>query len=190
MQVGTVGTTLQDFGKGPIHIPHVPSGNFLTVEPCHHLQGVRCTGMPGLGLAAPGFQFIRGNQIGPQGCCKIFAFGGPQAEEHFLHLQGSSTPIVHNRVAGNAGIGIVGWDIAGFAAHHHGHFQLKVQLPEMVRHASHRARPAHRLVIGKIKNRLVVKFLDHRDPAIPASAFHMLAECVAIPAGCGPGDRR
>ncbi len=75
-------------------------------------------------------------------------------------------------------------------ADHDGRFQFKIQLFKMIGHAVNGTGPHDAVVIGEIKDRVLIELRYHVHLPVAARRRHMLAERVTIAATGGKGYRR
>ena len=82
-----------------------------------------------------------------------------------------------------------GFDIAAVFADNNGGFQFKIQFFKMIGHAIDIAWSLYAVVIGEIKDRVLVKLRDHFHFAVSSCSGHMLPKGITVPAGRRKGNR-
>src|SRR5271170_5877911 len=76
-------------------------------------------------------------------------------------------------------------DVASMFGYNNGCFQFKIQFLKMIRHASYIAGPSNTVMVGKIKNGILIKLNDHGKISVSPGGSHMLTKGITIAAGNG-----
>src|SRR5690606_2624525 len=75
-------------------------------------------------------------------------------------------------------------DIPSLTADHYGYLYFKIKFIKMIRHAFDVSYTLNGMMVSEIKDRVLVKFRDHRNLPVSPGGSYMLPESVAVTAGC------
>lgn len=183
--VCAVCTTFYDFGEGPIHIAHAAFTHLDAIDPTLHGEVIAIAYVTGFCLNFVGFELIGCYEPGANHGAKILSFGWAEVEEHFFHLESTSTHVVHDHVPRDVLVGVFGFHVSTAFSDDDGCFEFKIQFVEMIGHTRNFAGALDGVVVGEIEDGVLIKFWDHGHAAVSAGCGHVLAESVTISARSG-----
>src|SRR5436190_11241150 len=112
------------------------------------------------------FELIRCYERSTYNSCEIFSLCGSKIEQHFFQLQTSCTDIIHNHQTTDIFICFGCFYVSAHLVDNDGKLQLKIEFFKMVGHTPDISRPSNAMMIGEVKNGILVKLRNHLCAAV------------------------